>query len=209
MKHPRHLRSIGLLLLAGALLASAGASTSGKDKDKDKKDNDKKSDQMAMNDSGMPRGQEHLYREVRHELVMLPNYSVFDNLGYRVSQDGVVTLYGQTTSLGLKRDAENAVKHIEGATRVDNQIEQLPPSSMDDQIRRSVLRAIYSENSPLFHYGWSTVAPIHIIVKGGHLSLEGVVDNENDKNVAEIKAKGVPNVFSVTNNLQVVNNKNK
>jgi hyperosmotically inducible protein len=154
------------------------------------------------------RGQDRLYREVRHELVMLPYYSVFDNLAYKVSPDGVVTLLGQVVTPTLKKDAENAVKKIEGVEKVDNQIQVLPPSPFDDQIRRATLRVIYGENSPLFHYGWSTVAPIHIIVNNGRVTLEGVVDNEADKNMAEIRAKGVPNVFSVTNNLVVAGKDN-
>lgn len=140
-------------------------------------------------------------KEVRHELVMLPYYSVFDNLAFKV-EGSTVTLLGQVARPSLKSDAENVVKRIEGVDRVVNNIEVLPTSPMDDQIRRAVFRAIYSQPT-LSKYAWGAVPPIHIIVKNGHVTLEGVVDNETDRNVAEIQAKGVPGVFSVTNNLRV------
>ncbi len=146
--------------------------------------------------------QQRIQKEVRHELVMLPYYSVFDNLAYKV-QGNTVTLLGQVTRPSLKSDAENVVKKIEGVESVQNNIEVLPPSSMDDQIRRAVFRAVYSDPM-LSKYEWGAVPPIHIIVNGGKVTLEGVVDNDTDKNVAEVRAKGVPGTFSVTNNLQVV-----
>jgi hyperosmotically inducible protein len=145
--------------------------------------------------------QNRLEREVRHELVMLPYYSVFDNLAYRV--DGAtVTLMGQVTRPTLKSDAGNVVKHIEGVERVDNQIEVLPLSPNDDRVRIAVYRAIYSEPS-LNRYAQQAVPPIHIIVKNGNVTLTGVVGNQTDRNLAEIRAKGVSGVFSVTDNLQV------
>jgi hyperosmotically inducible protein len=103
----------------------------------------------------------------------------------------------------LKSDAEAAVKSIEAVGSVTNNIEVLPLSPMDDQLRRALYRAIYSEPS-LSRYSWSAVAAIHIIVKNGNATLEGVVDNEGDKNLAYLRANGVPNVFSVKNNLKVV-----
>ena len=148
-----------------------------------------------------------LAKEVRHELVMLPWYSLFDNLAFQVDGDKV-TLFGQVTRPTLKSDAENVVKSIEGVATVVNKIEVLPLSPMDDQLRRALYRAIYGDPT-LNKYSWSSVASIHIIVKNGHVMLEGVVDNESDKNVAEIRAKGVPNVFSVTNNLKVANENRK
>lgn len=142
-----------------------------------------------------------IQREVRHELLMLPYLGVFDNLAYKV--DGYnVTLIGQVTRPTLKSDAENVVKKIEGVEKVDNQIEVLPPSPMDDQLRRRLYRAIYGYPG-LQKYALGVQQPIRIIVKGGHVSLEGVVDNESDKNLAGIRAKGVSGVFSVDNNLQV------
>ena len=150
---------------------------------------------------GSPSDQ-RISREVRHELVMLPYYSVFDNLAYKVDGN-TVTLMGQVNRPSLKGDAESAVKHIEGVEKVVNNIEVLPPSPNDDRIRRAVYRAIYSQPM-LSKYGWGAVPPIHIIVKNGHVTLEGVVDNENDKNVATIQARSVSGVFDVVNNLRVV-----
>ncbi len=147
-------------------------------------------------------GTERIVKEVHHELVLLPYYGVFDNLAYRVSPDGTLTLMGQVTRPTLKSDAENAVKHVEGVERVDNQIQVLPTSPMDDQIRLATYRAIYG-NSVLSPYQLRAVPPIHIIVSKGHVTLEGVVAKEMDKQVAEMQAKSVPNVFSVTNNLRV------
>ena len=143
-----------------------------------------------------------LMKEVRHELVMLPYYSVFDNLEYRVDGDKVV-LTGQVVRPTLKSDAEAAVKSIEGVSKVENQIEVLPVSPMDDQLRRALYRAVYND-AGLFRYGTSSVPSIHLIVKNGNVTLEGVVDNEADKNLAGLRANQVPNVFAVKNNLRVV-----
>jgi len=145
---------------------------------------------------------DRIVKEVHHELVLLPFYGVFDNLAYRVSPDGTVTLMGQVARPTLKSDAENVVKRIEGVERVDNQIQVLQTSPIDDQIRQATYRAIYG-NSVLSPYGLRAVPPIHIIVNQGHVTFEGVVAKQMDKQVAEMQAKGVPNVFSVTNNLQV------
>jgi hyperosmotically inducible periplasmic protein len=147
------------------------------------------------------KGQMRLQKEVRHELVTLPMYNVFDNLAYKV-EGGTVTLLGQVTRPTLKSDAERAVKGIEGVERVDNRIEVLPLSPNDDQLRRAVYRAIYGTEG-LDRYAMRAVPTIHIIVKNGHVSLEGAVATEGDKNLANIKASGVSGVFSVTNNLQV------
>ncbi|HET7442763.1 MAG TPA: BON domain-containing protein [Terriglobales bacterium] len=150
------------------------------------------------------RGLERISKEVRHELVTLPFYGVFDNLAYKVDPDGTVTLLGQVARPTLKSDAERAVKNIEGVTRVVNNIEVLPTSPNDDRIRREVYRAIYG-NEVLSQYQLRAVPPIHIIVKNGNVTLEGVVSRQMDKQVAEIQAKSVPGVFSVTNNLRVEN----
>ena len=144
---------------------------------------------------------ERIAKEVRHELLMLPFLGVFDNLAYKV--DGYnVTLMGQVTRPTLKSDAENVVKRIEGVERVDNQIEVLPPSPMDDRLRIELYRAIYGYE-PLQRYALAVNKPIRIIVKNGHVTLEGVADSEADKNMAGLRANGVPGIFSVTNNLQV------
>ena len=147
------------------------------------------------------KGQIRLQKEVRHELVTLPFYDVFDNLAYKV-EGGTVTLFGQVTRPTLKSDAERAVKGIEGVERVDNRIEVLPLSPNDDQLRRAVYRAIYGTEG-LDRYAMRAVPTIHIIVNNGHVTLEGAVATEGDKNLANIKANSVSGVFSVTNNLQV------
>ncbi len=153
-------------------------------------------------DQPSARSQERIQKEVRHELLMLPWFGVFDNISYKV--DGYkVTLYGQVVRPSLKSDAENAVKHIEGVERVDNKIEVLPPSPMDDRLRIQLFHAIYGYE-PLQKYALGVQKPIRIIVNNGHVTLEGVVDNEADKNAAGIRANGVPGIFSVTNNLQIV-----
>jgi len=155
----------------------------------------------GANQAGSSRGADRIVREVRHELVMLPYYGVFDNLAYRV--DGsTVTLMGQATRPTLKSDAENVVKRIEGVEHVKNEIEVLPVSPNDDRIRRAVYRAIYSDPT-MDRYAIQAIPPIHIIVKNGNVSLEGVVATEADKNIAGIRANGVSGVFSVKNNLTV------
>ena len=146
-------------------------------------------------------GTNRITREVRHELVMLPYYGVFDNLAYRV--DGsTVTLVGEVTRPTLKSDAQNAVKNIEGVEKVVNDIKVLPLSPMDDRVRIATYRAVYGEPS-LQRYAMQAVPPIHIIVENGKVTLVGVVDNESDKNLAGLKANGVSGVFSVTNDLKV------
>ena len=164
-------------------------------------------DQLSQSQRGQPstRGQERITKEVRHELLMLPWFGVFDNIAYKVD-GGTVTLLGQVTRPTVKSDAENAVKHIEGVEKVDNQIEVLPPSPMDDQLRLQLFQAIYGY-APLQKYALGVQKPIRIIVKNGRVSLEGVVDNETDKNIAGMRANSVPGIFAVTNNLQVVPNK--
>lgn len=158
--------------------------------------------QDAQRDAVSPKSVDRITREVRHELLMLPYFGVFDNIAYKVD-GGTVTLMGQVVRPSLKPDAENAVKHIEGVERVDNHIEVLPPSSADDRIRIELFRAIY-QFPALQKYEMGVQKPIRIIVKNGHVTLEGVVDNQADKDMAGIRAKSVPGTFAVTNNLQVV-----
>ena len=148
-----------------------------------------------------PQAEQRIQKEVRHELVMLPYLNVFDNLAFKV--DGYdVTLIGQVVNPTLKSDAENAVKRIEGVEKVINQIEVLPTSRMDDQLRGRLFRAIYGYPA-LQRYSLPTIKPIRIIVKNGHATLEGVVDTDSDKNLVGIRANGVPGLFSVTNKLVV------
>ena len=142
-----------------------------------------------------------LTREVGHQLIQVPWLSVFDNLQYSV-KGSEVTLSGQVSQPVTKDDAQTAVKGIEGVTKVNNNIEVLPLSPMDDQIRRAEYRAIYGAPE-MQRYAMGVLPSIHIIVKNGHVTLMGSVDNQMDKNVALIRAKSVPNVFSVDDNLQV------
>jgi hyperosmotically inducible periplasmic protein len=139
---------------------------------------------------------------VRHAIVTLPYYGVFDDISFRVDGN-VVTLMGAVTGPGfLKDDAGKAVKRIEGVTAVRNDIEILPLSPIDDQIRMRMYRAIFRDPQ-LGKYSMGAVPPLHIIVKNGHVTLTGVVLNEMDRTVAYLRANAVPGVFSVTNNLQV------
>ena len=161
--------------------------------------------QDMHNQKGARNSDEWLKKEVRHELLTLPWYSVFDNLAYSINGNEV-TLLGQVTQPTVKSDAENAVKHIEGVEKVNNQIEVLPTSPMDDQIRRAEYRAIYSQDL-LSRYGVGNLQSIHIIVKNGHVTLEGFVDSQQDKDAAALFAKGVSNVFSVENHLMVTGSK--
>ncbi|HJY86636.1 MAG TPA: BON domain-containing protein [Candidatus Acidoferrales bacterium] len=142
-----------------------------------------------------------LAKQVRHKLVMLPYYSVFDNMEFKIEDEKVILL-GQVVRPSLKSDAEASVKKIEGVRGVINRMEVLPLSPNDDRIRRAVFRAIYSEPA-LQRYGLPAVPSIHIIVKHGHVTLEGVTANETDRNIANIRANEVPGVFSVTNHLRV------
>jgi hyperosmotically inducible protein len=156
---------------------------------------------QARDHQSSAKAEDRIAREVRHELVTLPYYSVFDNLAYKV--DGYnVTLFGQVTKPTLKSDAEKAVKKIEGVETVVNNIEVLPLSPMDDQTRRAVYRAIYGQPG-LEMYSLRAVPTIHIIVNNGQVTLTGAVGNPGDKERAGIAANGVPGVFSVTNDLLV------
>ncbi|HVP54883.1 MAG TPA: BON domain-containing protein [Candidatus Eisenbacteria bacterium] len=143
-------------------------------------------------------------KEVRHELLMLPWYSLFDDLEYTV-QGRTVTLSGYVTGqhAGTKSDAENVVKQIEGVDKVINNIKVLPPSPMDDSVRRETYEALYRTAS-LSRYFWEAAPSLHIIVDNQRVTLKGIVNSEGDKNLATIAANGVPGVFQVTNDLRVV-----
>ena len=146
---------------------------------------------------------EALKEEVRHQLVTLPYYTVFDWLEAQVKPDGTVTLMGEVTRPTVKDDAEHRVKKLEAVSRVVDNIEVLPLSPMDDELRVALYRAIYRFDSPLFRYGTQSVPPIHIIVKNGHVTLRGVVLNEGDSQLAYMAARGVPGTFEVKNELQI------
>ncbi|MHB8484431.1 MAG: BON domain-containing protein [Candidatus Acidiferrales bacterium] len=158
--------------------------------------------EFAMAQQGpSPEAEKRIQREVRHQLIMLPFLDVFDNLTYKVEGYNV-TLGGQVTRPSLKSSAEAVVKKVEGVEKVDNQIEVLPPSPMDDRLRIRLFRSIYGY-APLQRYALPVIKPIRIILKNGHVTLEGVVDSEADKNLVTLRAKSVPGTFSVTNNLAV------
>jgi hyperosmotically inducible protein len=183
---------IGFALLASTLLVSSGIAA---DKAKDDKQH------MDPYVAG-PANESRLIQEVRHQLVMLPYYGVFDDLGFTVN-GGAVMLEGQVTQPVLKDDAGRVVKKIEGVTNVVNNIEVLPLSPNDDNIRRGVYRAIYGDSTLSTRYGFRALPSIHIIVKNGNVRLEGVVANEMDRNIAGIKANGVSGAFKIDNQLKV------
>ena len=142
-----------------------------------------------------------LENKVRHELVMLPYLNVFDDVSFRVDGN-TVTLFGEVTKPILKSDAENVVKRVEGVARVENQIEILPLSRIDDGIRFRTARAIFGYPA-LQRYGMGAVPSIHIIVKNGNVTLVGFVSTNMDKQLAFMRANGVPGVFAVNNQLQI------
>ena len=181
-------RKFGLAVLAGVLVLSSVLAAQNKD-------------HVDPYVNG-PADENKLIREVRHNLVMLPYYSVFDDIGFTVN-GGTVTLVGQVTRPVIKDDAGRAVKRIEGVTNVVNNIEVLPLSPNDDAIRRGVYRAIYGDPSLSTRYGFQALPSIHIIVKNGNVRLEGVVANTMDKTIAGIKANQVPGAFKVQNDLRV------
>jgi hyperosmotically inducible protein len=181
MKKALHL-SLGMILALGTMGMAFASSP----------------DQVTANAA---RVDQRVAKEVRHELVMIPQFTVFDNLTYSVD-GGTVTLAGQVRNGFIKDEAEKSIKHLEGVEHVNNQIEILPASFNDDRIRRQVARAVFRDPR-LSTYAIQPVPPIHIIVKNGHVNLEGIVRTQTDKNDAFIRANGVSGVFSVQNNLQV------
>jgi hyperosmotically inducible protein len=145
----------------------------------------------------------HIIKEVRHELVTLPYYGVFDWLEFEVTPDNKVILRGQVIRPTTKSEAEARVKSIDGVSGVVNQIEVLPLSPNDDRLRVALYRTIYNWNSPLFRYATQAVPPIHIIVDRGRATLKGIVANKADADLAYIRARGVPGLFDVKNELQI------
>jgi hyperosmotically inducible protein len=143
-----------------------------------------------------------LAAEVRHQLVLLPYYGVFDDLGFTINGTEI-TLVGEVTRPVLKSDAGNVVARIPGVTKVTNNLEVLPVSPNDDRIRLAAYHAIYGDQALATRYGFRAVPTIHIIVKNGNLRLEGLVANTMDWNIVGIRANGVPGVFSVRNDLEI------
>jgi hyperosmotically inducible protein len=182
MKRPGFVLLAGILLIPGFLSAK----------------DDKHLDPYVTG----PANEAKLIQEVRHKLVTLPYFGVFDDIGFNVS-GGTVTLQGEVTRPVLKDDAGRALKGVEGVTNVVNNIEVLPLSPNDDRIRRDVYRAIYGDPMLSTRYGYQALPSIHIIVKNGNVRLEGVVANEMDRNVANIRANAVQGVFHVENDLRL------
>lgn len=185
------MKSIAFGVLTSVLLTTAGFAADNKDK----------KNHLDPYVNG-PANEIRMIQEVRHQLVMLPYYSVFDDLGFIVN-GSTVTLVGEVTKPILKDNAAKVVKNVEGVTSVVNNIEVLPLSAMDDDIRRRVYRAIYGDPVLSTRYGFQALPSIHIIVKNGNVRLEGVVADEMDRNVAFIRANGVPGVFHVDNDLKI------
>ena len=142
-----------------------------------------------------------LAQKVRHELVMLPYYGVFDNLAYSIN-GGTVTLYGQVVRASTRSDAENAIKRLPGVTEVKNNIKVLPLSGFDNNIRVAVYSSI-TRMGGLYRYLQGGNPSLHIVVDSGHVTLEGMVSSSSDKNLAYLAANRVGGIFSVTNNLRV------
>ncbi len=188
------MKVIGFVLLS-VLLPAAGVGAA---------KNDSHSQPMQPFVNG-PANEPRLIQEIRHKLIDLPYYGVFDDLGFTVN-GSTVTLVGEVTQPVLKIDADKAVKEVEGVTNVVNNIQVLPLSAMDNQIRRAVFRAIYGDPQLSMRYGYQAVPSIHIIVKNGDVRLEGVVADQFDRNLCYIRANAVPGVFKVANDLQVQKN---
>jgi hyperosmotically inducible protein len=159
---------------------------------------------LAVVAPASPRGRQNessLSNRIRKELVTLPYYGVFDNLAFELKGDTVV-LHGQVVRSSTRRDAERRVERIAGVDRVINRIEVLPLSSFDNSIRLRTYRAVFGSGG-LARYSRGVNPSVHIVVRNGHVALEGVVSSEADRNLAYIAARGVSGVFSVTNNLRV------
>jgi len=150
-----------------------------------------------------PQVSAHLVRQVRHELAMLPYYGVFDWLEFEVRPDGTVTLHGQVVRPTTKSDAEGGVREVDGVRNVINEIQVLPPSPSDDRLRVALYRAIYGWDSPLFHYATQAIPSIHIIVDRGRATLKGIVATKADAQLAYTRARGVPGLFDVKNELKI------
>lgn len=187
---------LGLALIAAF---SVGTALAGKSEGAEKTHND-------VFTTG-PTNESQLAKAVRHKLLTLPYYTIFDDLYFQVN-GSVVTLGGACPPeppWDIKKAAENAVKEIPGVTQVVNNIKLLPLSPMDWQIRRAEARAIYGDSEIGTRYGFQALPSIHIIVDNGHVTLEGVVDDQFDDTLIRTRANQVPNVFSVTDNLVVLN----
>jgi hyperosmotically inducible periplasmic protein len=149
------------------------------------------------------RSEERLVAAIRHELVTLPYYNVFDWLEAEIRSDGQVILQGEVVRPSTSSDAEYRVRRLEGVAGVTNQIKVLSVSPLDRDLRIAVFRAIYNYNSPLFRYALRVMPPIHIVVENSRATLKGVVASESESQVAYMTARQVPGLFEVRNELRV------
>ncbi len=196
-------RSIVTLTLIVTLFSIGGGVFAAAPQQEQKNDQKPQLEKPVPNSERVARSITILSDEVQHQLVLLPNYDVFDWLDATVTPDAKVTLKGEVVIPMTKTYAEEAVKKIEGVSSVVDQIEILPLSPNDDKLRLALYRAIYNLNSPLYRYAIRAFPPIHIIVKNGKATLKGVVANDRDRQLAYMAARGVPGLFEVTNQLQV------
>lgn len=153
--------------------------------------------------AGTPQVNPRLVKQIRHELATLPYYGVFDWLEFEVAADNTVVLRGYVTRPTTKSEAEARVKDIEGVKGVVNEIQVLPVSPNDDRLRIGLYRSIYNWDSPLFRYATQAIPSIHIIVDRGRATLKGVVNSKDDAQIAYMRARSVPGLFDVKNELVV------
>ncbi|MEP7270710.1 MAG: BON domain-containing protein [Acidobacteriota bacterium] len=186
MSKKKRINLRAMLVLGGLLLAMTTASRT-----------------SAGQSDAQTRETKRLVREIRHELLTLPWYGVFDWLEGSVTPDGRVTLRGWVTRPTTRSEAEARMKEIESVLQVNNEIKVLAVSPNDDRLRRAVYAALFNENSPLFRYALGANPSIHIIVENGRVTLKGSVSSESDKNIATIKASGVSGVLDIANDLTV------
>ncbi len=177
----RHLMMPGMVLIASLVLVPCS---------------------LAQGKKDPKASQERLAEDVRRSLIMLPNYTLFDNLEFRIAETDTVVLSGQVTRPILKSEAESVVRRLERAGKVVNNIEVLPLSPQDDRIRVAAYRAIYGKPG-LDRYARMAIPPIHIIVRNGDITLVGLVDNQADKDLAGLAAQGIPGTFKIVNSLSV------
>jgi hyperosmotically inducible protein len=179
------IRFLGRFLTAAALFAAAALA----------------SNKQVPN---LPRTDDDLAKAVRHEVLMYPYYTLWDDVAFRVNQ-GNVELMGAVSQPYKKDDLGRAVKHIAGVESVTNDLKVLPLSPMDDRLRLQIARAIFRDPS-LSRYAMGAIPSIHIIVDNGHVTLTGNVMNNMDKEIAGMRASGAGLSFGpVQNNLTVDN----
>jgi hyperosmotically inducible periplasmic protein len=159
---------------------------------------------VAGSAPSLPQSDEAIAKEVRHEIVMYPRYTIFDNVSFRVNQ-GSVELLGAVTQPYKKSDLGKTIEGLRGVTEVKNDLEVLPLSDMDNRLRMQLAHAIYRDPA-LSTLGFQALPPIHIIVDNGHVTLEGVVNTQLQKQVAGMRASSTGLSFGpVVNNLRVEN----